>query len=78
MSEWGENSTQIPSISVDPTSEREAPFLSVQRGAGVEKPQNPAPGQELRKPRMQVGHEQSVACSHHNGQTQDYTRRGLK
>ncbi len=35
-------------------SEWEAPFLSVQSGAGVEKPQNTAPeapGQELRKPR---------------------------
>ncbi len=53
-SEWEENSTQSPSISVDATSEWEAPFSSVQRGAGVEKPQNTAPGtpgQELRKQR---------------------------
>ncbi len=27
------------------------PFLSTQRGAGVEEPQNTAPGQELRKQR---------------------------
>ncbi len=39
-------------VSVDATSEMEAPFLSAQRGAGV--PQNTAPGasgQELRKQR---------------------------
>ncbi len=43
-SEWEENSAQCPSVSADATSEWEAPFLSGQRGAGVEKPQNTAPG----------------------------------
>ncbi len=43
-SEWEENSAQCPSVSADATSEWEAPFLSAQRGAGVEKPQNTAPG----------------------------------
>ncbi len=41
-------------VSVDATSDLDAPFFSAQRGAGVKKSQNTAPGapgQELRKQR---------------------------
>ncbi len=47
-----EISAHSPSFGADATSEWEAPFLSAQRGAGLEKPKYTAPGapgQELRK-----------------------------